>query len=121
MKFKLQSLSEVWKDTKIYGVGLLAALGLVVGSVFTYQNVIKPISSTFAISEVKATGDDDKNKTDMSYSFYEMTTWLSAYYNAASSPTGYKTLEEKPGHDYDYHTLLTESAIKGAKAETGKG
>ena len=120
MKFKLQSLSEVWKDTKIYGVGLLAALGLVVGSVFTYQNVIKPISSTFAISEVKATGDDDKNKTDMSYSFYEMTTWLSAYYNAASSPTGYKTLEEKPGHDYDYHTLLTESAIKGAKAETGK-
>lgn len=120
MKFKLQSLSEVWKDTKIYGVGLLAALGLVVGSVFTYQNVIKPISSTFAISEVKATGDDDKNKTDMSYSFYEMTTWLSAYYNAASSPTGYKTLEEKPGHDYDYHTLLTESAIRGAKAETGK-
>lgn len=120
MKFKLQSLSEVWKDTKIYGVGLLAALGLVVGSVFTYQNVIKPISSTFAISEIKATGDDDKNKTDMSYSFYEMTTWLSAYYNAASSPTGYKTLEEKPGHDYDYHTLLTESAIKGAKAETGK-
>lgn len=120
MKFKLRSLSEVWKDTKIYGVGLLAALGLVVGSVFTYQNVIKPISSTFAISEVKATGDDDKNKTDMSYSFYEMTTWLSAYYNAASSPTGYKTLEEKPGHDYDYHTLLTESAIKGAKAETGK-
>lgn len=120
MKFKLQSLSEVWKDTKIYGVGLLAALGLVVGSVFTYQNVIKPISSTFAISEVKATGDDDKSKTDMSYSFYEMTTWLSAYYNAASSPTGYKTLEEKPGHDYDYHTLLTESAIKGAKAETGE-
>ena len=120
MKFKLQSLSEVWKDTKIYGVGLLAALGLVVGSVFTYQNVIKPISSTFLISEVKATGDEDKSKTDMSYSFYEMTTWLSAYYNAASSPTGYKTLEEKPGHDYDYHTLLTDSAIKGAKAETGK-
>lgn len=118
MKFKLQSLSEVWKDTKIYGVGLLAALGLVVGSVFTYQNVIKPISSTFAISEVKATGDDDKNKTDMSYSFYEMTTWLSAYYNAASSPTGYKTLKKDPGNNYNYHTLLTESAIKGAKAET---
>lgn len=117
MKFKLQSLSEVWKDTKIYGVGLLAALGLVVGSVFTYQNVIKPISSTFAISEVKATGDDDKNKTDMSYSFYEMTTWLSAYYNAASSPTGYKTLKGDPGNKYDYHSLLTESAIKGAKAE----
>ena len=118
MKFKLQSLSEVWKDTKIYGVGLLAALGLVVGSVFTYQNVIKPISSTFAISEVKATGDDDKSKTDMSYSFYEMTTWLSAYYNAASSPTGYKTLKKDPGNNYNYHTLLTESAIKGAKAET---
>lgn len=118
MKFKLQSLSEVWKDTKIYGVGLLAALGLVVGSVFTYQNVIKPISSTFAISEVKAAGDDDKSKTDMSYSFYEMTTWLSAYYNAASSPTGYKTLKKDPGNNYNYHTLLTESAIKGAKAET---
>lgn len=118
MKFKLQSLSEVWKDTKIYGVGLLAALGLVVGSVFTYQNVIKPISSTFVISEVKATGDDDKSKTDMSYSFYEMTTWLSAYYNAASSPTGYKTLKKDPGNNYNYHTLLTESAIKGAKAET---
>lgn len=120
MKFKLQSLSEVWKDTKIYGVGLLAALGLVFGSVFTYQNVIKPISSTFAISEVKATDGDDKSKIDMSYSFYEMTTWLSAYYNAASSPTGYKTLKENPGNKYDYHTLLTESAIKGAKAETGK-
>lgn len=118
MKFKLQSLSEVWKDTKIYGVGLLAALGLVVGSVFIYQNVIKPISSTFAISEVKAAGDDDKSKTDMSYSFYEMTTWLSAYYNAASSPTGYKTLKKDPGNNYNYHTLLTESAIKGAKAET---
>lgn len=118
MKFKLQSLSEVWKDTKIYGVGLLAALGLVVGSVFTYQNVIKPISSTFAISEVKATDGDDKSKTDMSYSFYEMTTWLSAYYNAASSPTGYKTLKKDPGNNYNYHTLLTESAIKGAKAET---
>ena len=117
MKFKLQSLSEVWKDTKIYGVGLLAALGLVVGSVFTYQNVIKPISSTFLISEVKATGDEDKSKTDMSYSFYEMTTWLSAYYNAASSPTGYKTLKGDPGNKYDYHSLLTESAIKGAKAE----
>lgn len=118
MKFKLQSLSEVWKDTKIYGVGLLAALGLVVGSVFTYQNVIQPLSSTFSINQVKATGDEDKSKTDMSYSFYEMTTWLSAYYNAASSPTGYKTLKKDPGNNYNYHTLLTESAIKGAKAET---
>ena len=120
MKFKMQSLSEVWKDTKIYGMGLLASLGLIVGSVFTYQNVIQPISGTFTISQVKA-AEDDKDKLDMSYSFYEMTSWLSAFYNAASSPTGYKTLEPKPGNkNYDYHTLLTESAIKGAKAETGK-
>lgn len=124
MKFKLQSLSEVWKDTKIYGVGLLAALGLIVGSVFTYQNVIQPLSSTFAINQVKADkGDEDKKKLDMSYSFYEMTTWLSAYYNAASSPTGYKTLkgdaepDKGPNGGYNYHALLTESAIKGAKAE----
>ena len=118
MKFKIQSLSEVWKDTKIYGMGLLASLGLIVGSVFTYQNVIQPISSTFTINQVKANGDEDK--LDMSYSFYEMTSWLSAFYNAASSPTGYKTLTEDPGGPYNYHTLLTESAIKGAKAETGK-
>ena len=117
MKFKMQSLSEVWKDTKIYGMGLLASLGLIVGSVFTYQNVIQPISGTFTISQVKA-AEDDKDKLDMSYSFYEMTSWLSAFYNAASSPTGYKTLEPKPGNNYDYHSLLTETAIKGAKAES---
>ena len=117
MKFKMQSLSEVWKDTKIYGMGLLASLGLIVGSVFTYQNVIQPISGTFAISQVNA-AKDDEDKLDMSYSFYEMTSWLSAFYNAASSPTGYKTLEPKPGNNYDYHSLLTETAIKGAKAES---
>ena len=113
----MQSLSEVWKDTKIYGMGLLASLGLIVGSVFTYQNVIQPISGTFTISQVKA-AEGDKDKLDMSYSFYEMTSWLSAFYNAASSPTGYKTLEPKPGNNYDYHSLLTETAIKGAKVET---
>ena len=124
MKFKMQSLSEVWKDTKIYGMGLLASLGLIVGSVFTYQNVIQPISGTFTIGQVKAAKDDDEDKLDMSYSFYEMTSWLSAFYNAASSPTGYKTLNAEPEPDkgvnggYNYHTLLTESAIKGAKAET---
>ena len=124
MKFKMQSLSEVWKDTKIYGMGLLASLGLIVGSVFTYQNVIQPISDTFTIGQVKAAKDDDEDKLDMSYSFYEMTSWLSAFYNAASSPTGYKTLNAEPEPDkgvnggYNYHTLLTESAIKGAKAET---
>ena len=117
MKFKMQSLSEVWKDTKIYGMGLLASLGLIVGSVFIYQNVIQPISGTFAISQVNA-AKDDEDKLDMSYSFYEMTSWLSAFYNAASSPTGYKTLEPKPGNNYDYHSLLTETAIKGAKAES---
>ena len=58
----MQSLSEVWKDTKIYGMGLLASLGLIVGSVFTYQNVIQPISGTFTIGQVKAAKDDDEDK-----------------------------------------------------------
>ena len=113
MKFKVQSLTEVWKDTKLYCLGLVAVLGIVVGSVFSYQTVVKPIASSFTIRQVKAAGEDDK-KVDLSYSFYDMTAWISAFYNAASSPSGYKTIKKDPGNKYDYHSLLTQTAVEGA-------
>lgn len=113
MKFKVQSLTEVWKDTKLYCLGLVAVLGIVVGSVFSYQTVVKPIASSFTVNHVKADDKDDK-KVDLSYSFYDMTAWVSAFYNAASSPSGYKTIKKDPGNRYDYHSLLTQTAVEGA-------
>ena len=127
MKFKVQSLTEVWKDTKLYCLGLVAALGIVVGSVFSYQTVVKPIASSFTIDQVKAKGDDDEKKVELSYSFYDMTAWLSAFYNAASSPSGYKTIQgDNVGNGYDYHSLLTQAAVEGANnqakdKDAGKG
>lgn len=114
MKFKVQSLTEVWKDTKLYCLGLVAVLGIVVGSVFSYQTVVKPIASSFTVNHVKADDKDDK-KVDLSYSFYDMTAWVSAFYNAASSPSGYKTIEGEVGNKYDYHSLLTKTAVDGAR------
>lgn len=121
MEFKVQSLTEVWKDTKLYCLGLVAALGIVVGSVFSYQTVVKPIASSFTIGQVKA---DDENTVDMSYSFYDMTAWLAAFYNAASSPSGYQTIKGNVDEaSYKYHSLLTQAAIEGANTqdEEGKG
>ena len=121
MEFKVQSLTEVWKDTKLYCLGLVAALGIVVGSVFSYQTVVKPIASSFTIDQVKA---DDENTVDMSYSFYDMTAWLAAFYNAASSPSGYQTIKGNVDEaSYKYHSLLTQAAIEGANTqdEEGKG
>lgn len=124
MKFKVQSLTEVWKDTKLYCLGLVALLGIVVGSVFSYQTVVKPIASSFTVNQVKADDKDDK-KVDLSYSFYDMTAWVSAFYNAASSPSGYKTIKGDVGNNYDYHSLLTKTAVDGAnnqaKESEGKG
>jgi len=121
MKFKVQSLTEVWKDTKLYCLGLVAVLGIVVGSVFSYQTVVKPIASSFTVNHVKADDKDDK-KVDLSYSFYDMTAWVSAFYNAASSPSGYKTIEGEVGNKYDYHSLLTKTAVDGARnQDKGKG
>lgn len=110
MKFKMQSLTEVWNESKLYLMGFVALFGIVFGSVFTYQNVIKPITSTVSVSTVKA--DEDKG---MSYSFYDMSAWLSAYYNAATSPTGYESLEAASG-DQKGKALLTDTAVRGAKA-----
>lgn len=127
MEFKVQSLTEVWKDTKLYCLGLVAVLGIVVGSVFSYQTVVKPIASSFTIDQVKAKGDDDEKKVELSYSFYDMTAWLSAFYNAASSPSGYKTIQgDNVGNGYDYHSLLTQAAVEGANnqakdKDAGKG
>ena len=131
MKFKVQSLTEVWKDTKLYCLGLVAALGIVVGSVFSYQTVVKPIASSLTIGQVKAShaqvnsssssGDSGDKKVDLSYSFYDMTAWLSAYYNAGSSPSGYKTIEGKVGNNYDYHSLLTHAAVEGANSSKNEG
>lgn len=120
MEFKMQSLTEVWKDTKLYCLGLLAVLGIVVGSVFSYQAVVKPIASSFAINQVKADDKDDK-KVDLSYSFYDMTAWVSAFYNAASSPNGFQTIKGDPGNNYDYHSLLTQAAIEGANNQAKEG
>lgn len=132
MKFKVQSLTEVWKDTKLYCLGLVAALGIVVGGVFSYQTVVKPIASSLTIGQVKAShaqansssssSDSGDKKVDLSYSFYDMTAWLSAYYNAGSSPSGYQTIQGKDvGNKYDYHSLLTQAAVEGANSQENEG
>jgi hypothetical protein len=116
MKFKVQSLTEVWKDTKLYCLGLVALLGIVVGSVFSYQTVVKPIASSFTVQKAYAAKDDEGEAVDMSYSFYDMTSWLSAYYNAASSPDGWRTIKgEVNEKEYAYHSLLTQAAVEGAR------
>lgn len=121
MEFKMQSLTEVWKDIKLYCLGLIALLGIVVGSVFSYQTVVKPIASSFTIGQVKAAGEDESN-VDMSYSFYDMTAWLAAFYNAASSPSGYQTIKGNVDEaGYKYHSLLTQAAIEGANTQDKEG
>ena len=70
MKFKMQSLTDIWKESKLYVMGFVALLGITVGAAFTYQNVIKPLSSTVSISSVKAATDDET--PDLSYSMYDM-------------------------------------------------
>ena len=105
-------LRQVWNDSKIFLVGFLALVGLVVGINFTYNAVVQPLSSGISIEGVKAENKDEK--PELSYSMYDMSAWLSAYYNAATSPSGYKTL--KPGDgDYKAKALLTKAAVEGAK------
>ena len=116
MEFKVQSLTEVWRDIKLYVIGLLAMVGIIVGSVFSYQAVVKPIANSFTVGQVKADGDKD-DKVDLSYSFYDMSAWLSAYYNAASSPSGWRTIKADKLDKYSYHSLLTKAAIDGANAQ----
>lgn len=107
-------LRQVWNDSKIFLVGFLALVGLVVGINFTYNAVVQPLSSGISIEGVKA--EDKKEKAELSYSMYDMSAWLSAYYNAATSPSGYKTL--KPGGgDYKAKALLTKAAVEGAKGD----
>ena len=118
MKFKMQSLTDVWKESKLYVMGFVALLGITIGTAFTYQNVIKPLSSTVSISSVKAATDDEK--MELSYSMYDMSAWLSAYYNAATSPTGYKVLAQKTDPDeYSGHALLSSAAVEAAKYAEG--
>ena len=117
MKFKMQSLTDIWKESKLYVMGFVALLGITVGAAFTYQNVIKPLSSTVSISSVKAADDE---KMDLSYSMYDMSAWLSAYYNAATSPTGYKVLAQKTDPDeYSGYALLSSAAVEAAKDAEG--
>ena len=105
-------LRQVWNDSKIFLVGFLALVGLVIGINFTYNAVVQPLSSGISIEGVKA--EDKNEKAELSYSMYDMSAWLSAYYNAATSPSGYKTL--KPGGgDYKAKALLTKAAVEGAK------
>lgn len=107
-------LRQVWNDSKIFLVGFLALVGLVIGINFTYNAVVQPLSSGISIEGVKA--DDKNEKPELSYSMYDMSAWLSAYYNAATSPSGYKTL--KPGGgDYKAKALLTKAAVEGAKGD----
>ena len=110
-------LRQVWNDSKIFLVGFLALVGLVVGINFTYNAVVQPLSSGISIEGVKA--EDKNDKAELSYSMYDMSAWLSAYYNAATSPSGYKTLKEGGG-DYKAKALLTKAAVEGAK-DDGKG
>ena len=118
MKFKMQSLTDIWKESKLYVMGFVALLGITVGTAFTYQNVIKPLSSTVSISSVKAATDDET--PDLSYSMYDMSAWLSAYYNAATSPTGYKVLaQETDPAEYSGHALLSSAAVEAAKDAEG--
>ena len=107
-------LRQVWNDSKIFLVGFLALVGLVIGINFTYNAVVQPLSSGISIEGVKAENKDEK--AELSYSMYDMSAWLSAYYNAATSPSGYKTL--KPGGgDYKAKALLTKAAVEGAKGD----
>lgn len=107
-------LRQVWNDSKIFLVGFLALVGLVIGINFTYNAVVQPLSSGISIEGVKA--EDKNEKAELSYSMYDMSAWLSAYYNAATSPSGYKTL--KPGGgDYKAKALLTKAAVEGAKGD----
>ena len=120
MKFKMQSLTDIWKESKLYVMGFVALLGITVGAAFTYQNVIKPLSSTVSISSVKAARDDET--PDLSYSMYDMSAWLSAYYNAATSPTGYKVLaQETDPAEYSGYALLSSAAVEAAKDAEGDG
>ena len=115
MEFKMQSLTEVWKDIKLYCLGLLAVLGIVVGSAFSYQTVVKPIVSSFTVNKTYA---EEEKTVDMSYSFYNMTAWLAAYYNAASSPNGWETIKGNVDEkEYAFHSLLTQAAIEGANTQ----
>lgn len=108
-------LRQVWNDSKIFLVGFLALVGLVIGINFTYNAVVQPLSSGISIEGVKA-AEDKNEKAELSYSMYDMSAWLSAYYNAATSPSGYKTL--KPGGgDYKAKALLTKAAVEGAKGD----
>lgn len=108
-------LRQVWNDSKIFLVGFLALVGLVIGINFTYNAVVQPLSSGISIEGVKAAEDKDK-KAELSYSMYDMSAWLSAYYNAATSPSGYKTLKKGDG-DYGAKALLTKAAVEGAKGD----
>lgn len=110
-------LRQVWNDSKIFLVGFLALVGLVVGINFTYNAVVQPFSSGISIEGVKA--EDKNDKAELSYSMYDMSAWLSAYYNAATSPSGYKTLKKGEG-DYGGKALLTKAAVEGAK-DDGEG
>lgn len=111
MKFKMQSLTEVWKESKLYLMGLVALFGIIFGSAFTYQNIIKPIASTVSVTTVRA----EDETVELSYSMYDMSAWLSAYYNAATSPSGWKSLEYKTSNDdYNGKALLTQAAVRGA-------
>ena len=105
-------LRHVWNDSKIFLVGFLALVGLVVGINFTYNAVVQPLSSGISIEGVKA--EDKTDKAELSYSMYDMSAWLSAYYNAATSPSGYKTLKKGDG-DYGGKALLTKAAVEGSK------
>lgn len=105
-------LRQVWNDSKIFLVGFLALIGLVIGINFTYNAVVQPLSSGISIEGVKA--EDKNEKAELSYSMYDMSAWLSAYYNAATSPSGYKTLKKADG-DYGAKALLTKAAVEGAK------
>ncbi len=111
-------LRQVWNDSKIFLVGFLALVGLVVGINFTYNAVVQPLSSGISIEGVKA--EDKNDRPELSYSMYDMSAWLSAYYNAATSPSGYKTLKESGDGEYKAKALLTKAAVEGAK-DDGKG
>jgi hypothetical protein len=111
--FNKSDLRVVWKDSKVFILGFLAALGIIVGSTLSYKAVINPILSTFSVNTVQAADDKDDGK-ELSYSFYDMSAWLSAYYNAATSPSGYETLKDG-GSEYGKKALLTKAAVQGSQ------
>lgn len=110
--FNKSDLRVIWKDSKIFILGFLAALGIIVGSTLSYKAVINPIISTFSVNTVQA--DDKDDGKELSYSFYDMSAWLSAYYNAATSPSGYETLKDG-GSEYGKKALLTKAAVQGSQ------